>query len=240
MSEQPSNVQVWALTLDGRRHRVEAQGSLTRHLRWLVDDELVAETKSGSDKIRMSAADQPQLGAVAVRFSGLGRPRRATLFEHDEHSDVDALTRALAGVGGVDLEPEAGSAAAAHEDRVRAHPQRYALTAFAAGVAKVVVPIILVALLARFALSVPLPDWDLPDLPNIPWPDLPNIPWPDLPRIPWPDVTLPGWLVWTLDHAKYVWPVVLALVLARGEIMRRRKQDQLRAARASRRDEDQT
>lgn len=32
-----------------------------------------------------------------------------------------------------------------------------------------------------------------------------------------------------LDKAKYVWPIVLAYVLARAEINRRREQDELRA-----------
>ena len=39
-----------------------------------------------------------------------------------------------------------------------------------------------------------------------------------------------------LDHVKYVWPVLLAYVLARGEIKRRRKQDELRADRPRRAD----
>jgi hypothetical protein len=37
---------------------------------------------------------------------------------------------------------------------------------------------------------------------------------------------------WLLDKAKYVWPVLLAYVLARAEINRRRKQDELRRAQA--------
>jgi hypothetical protein len=53
-------------------------------------------------------------------------------------------------------------------------------------------------------------------------------------------VSPPGWVTWTLDHAKFVWPVVLAVVLARSEITRRRKQDELRAARTSRRDDADT
>jgi hypothetical protein len=85
----------------------------------------------------------------------------------------------------------------------------------------VVLPILLVAVLAGLALSVPLPDWDLP-----------AIRWPDLPAVPWPDWSVPGWLEWLLAHAKHVWPVVLAYLLARREIARRRSQDELRAARA--------
>ena len=44
---------------------------------------------------------------------------------------------------------------------------------------------------------------------------------PDLPDLP----ALPGWLVWLLDNAHYVVPVVVALVLARRGISRRRAQD---------------
>jgi len=227
MSEPVPSVQVWDLTLDGRRHRVEARGSFSRHLRWYVDDELVAEAKSSSEKVRVSAADRPELGAVGVRFSGLGKPRRATLFEHEADSEVDASTRALTGLGGIDLQPAPGSAAAAHEDRVRAQPRVYAAVAVVVGVAKVVVPILVAALFARLAFTLPWPDWNLP-----------RLPWPDLPSIPWPDVSVPGWVTWTLDRAKLVWPVVLAVVLARSEITRRRKQDELRAARTSRSDDD--
>ncbi|QDH10688.1 hypothetical protein FE634_21465 [Nocardioides dongxiaopingii] len=90
-------------------------------------------------------------------------------------------------------------------------------------------PILLGLLAVRLAVRVPWPDlpsipW--PDLPSLPSPDLPGVPWPDLPSVPWPDWTLPGWLAWLLDRARYVWPVVLAYVLARREIRRRRVQDE--------------
>ena len=79
-------------------------------------------------------------------------------------------------------------------------------------------------LTVRFALSF---DW--PDLPDLPSPDLPDLP--NLPGIPLPDVSLPGWLLWILQHAKYVVPILVAWGLAQAEINRRRKQDELRAAR---------
>ena len=121
--------------------------------------------------------------------------------------------------------PEPGSKAAAYEDKIRAHPQRYAAIQTVVGVAKVVVPIIVAILLARLAFRIPLPDWDLPDLP---WPNLPDLPWPDLPSPNLPDITVPGWVRWLLDKAKYVVPVLIAIGLAQGEIKRRQKQDQLR------------
>ena len=41
---------------------------------------------------------------------------------------------------------------------------------------------------------------------------------------------LPDWVRWLLDKVKYVWPIAVAYVLARAEINRRRKQDELRRA----------
>jgi hypothetical protein len=198
--------QVWTSTVGGRAHRVEADEGFTRQLRWYVDDELVAEKRSTSEKVRL---DGPA-GRVEVRFSTLGAPRRATV-----HSGSAAF-----GEQGLDLAPEPGSKAARREEAVRAHPERYALTQTVGGVAKVVVPIVLTVLFARFAFSLPLPR---PDLPSLPRPDLPSLPLPDL-----PDWSAPGWVEAVLNVAHYVWPVVLAYVIARGEIKRRRRQDERR------------
>ncbi len=216
MPDEPAD-QTWELTLNGHTHRVVARGSMNHQVRWYVDDELVAEKKAMEDKLRMEAEDRPELGALAVRFSGLGHGIRATIFDEPE--------QALTGLGGIDLVPEPGSKAAAYEEKIRAHPQRYAAIQTVIGVAKVVVPIIVAILLARLAFRIPLPDWDLP---HLPWPNLPDLPWPDLPSPNLPDINLPGWVRWLLDKAKYVVPVLIAIGLAQGEIKRRQKQDQLR------------
>lgn len=200
-------MQVWRLTDDGHDHRVEADPGLSRTIRWYVDDELVAEKKAMEDKVRISSP----AGELEVRFSSLGAPRRATLSELP---------------GGTDLVPDPGSRADLYEQRLRDHPTRYALIATVGGVAKVVVPILLAVLATRFVFSLDLP---LPDLPDLPTPNLPSIPWPS---IPWPDWSLPGWVRWALDKVKYVWPIVLALVIARAEIRRRRQQDEKRGAAA--------
>jgi len=207
--------QIWTLEHGGRQHRVVASGGTAHVVRWYVDDELLAEKKSWNDKFTVEA---PGDGAekVRVRYSGLGTPRRATLFAKDE--DVAERT----GLGGVDLIPEPGSRSAAYEDRVREHPTRYAAIATVVGVAKVVVPILLTLVVVRFAIRLPFPDLPSPNLPSVPWP---SIPLPDL-----PDWRLPDWLRWLLDKAKYVWPVVLAYVIARAEIKRRRLQDERRQA----------
>ena len=207
--------QVWTLEHEGRQHRVVAGTAMAHEVRWYVDGELLAEKKTWDDKVAVKHDD----GQLVVRYSGLGAPRRATLYGPDE--DAGALT----GLGGVDLVPEPGSKAAAYEDRVREQPTRYAALATVGGVAKVVVPILLGLVVVRFAISLPFPDLpspDLPDLPSVPWP---SIPFPDL-----PDWQLPDWLRWLLDKLKYIWPIVLAYVLARAEIKRRRQQDERRRA----------
>lgn len=209
--------QVWEHDIRGRTHRVEASGSVNHRVRWWVDGVEVASKTSTQEKIRLRAVDQELL----VIHSTMGTPHRAT-------------------VAGIDLTPHPGSRAAAFEQRVLDHPNRYAALAGLSGVGKVVVPIVVTALVGLvWRLVRPL----LPDLPAIPWPDLPDlpaIPWPDLPSIPWPDlpdVHPPGWLAWLLDNSHYVVPVVIALVLARREIKRRRTQDAVR--RAARGDGDQ-
>lgn len=204
-----TNTQLWRLSLDGHEHRVEADPGTSRRLRWYVDDELVAEKKSMDEKVRLESP----AGQLQVRFSTLGAPRRATL-----EGDAD----------GHDLVPDPDSAAARYEDKVRAHPERYALLQTIGGVGKVVVPIVLTVLLARFAFSLPI------NLPSIPFPDLPSLPRPDLPSLPLPDLpswSAPGWVERVLDIARYIWPVVLAFVFARSEIRRRRRQDEKRAHR---------
>jgi hypothetical protein len=213
--------QVWTLTHEGRHHRVQATGSGARHhVRWYVDGELLAEHRAWDDKVSVSAPGGGD--RLVVRYSGLGAPRRATLLAADEAAG------ALTGLGGVDLVPEPGSRAAAYERRVLDHPTRFALVATAGGLAKVVVPIVFALVVVRFAVDLP---W--PHLPRIPHPDLPDLPWPDVPLPDLPDVRLPGWARWLLDKASYVWPVVLAYVLARGEINRRRAQDRRRSEHAA-------
>ncbi len=231
-------VQRWELVASGLHHRVAVTGSFVRTVTWHVDGRLVAAKRSSDDTVRLRPGDRlptsgppagpdaeepPDVGALAVAFSSLGRPKRATWYRAD--GDVPATARALLGTGGIDLEPEPGSPAARREERIRRHPRRHTALAVAGGAAAVAVPLLLGLLVVRLTIAVPWPDWDLP---SIPWPD-----W-DLPAIPWPDVDLPDWQLpdWVrrlLDKAQYVWPVVLAWVLARREVRRRRAQEALRA-----------
>ena len=219
----------WRIDRDGRSHVLEiADAGLGRRLTWTVDGEEVASRKTSDEKVVLDAGDT---GAVGVRLPMfVGPARRVTLYDDE--------VRAHTGLGGLDLDPEPGSKGAEREEWIRAHPHLHTARQTVAAAAGVVVPLVVLWLLARFAVpAIPWPDlpsipW--PDLPSIPWPDLPSIPWPDLPSIRWPDLgwpwfSLPDVPQWVRDAAKFVGPVVLAFFLARGEIRRRRKQDERKA-----------
>ncbi|WNB85536.1 hypothetical protein [Cellulomonas sp. ATA003] len=62
-----------------------------------VDDQARADDQAGAT----------DLGAVGVRFTTFGRPRRATWYEADGR--MSASARAAIGTGGIDLDPEPGS-----------------------------------------------------------------------------------------------------------------------------------
>ncbi|WP_406026448.1 hypothetical protein OH802_07110 [Nocardioides sp. NBC_00850] len=213
-------VQIWSRTISGRAHHLEVTGEIIRTFVWTVDGEEVLTRKTSDDRARLESKAH---GSLLVIHSGLGTPRRATYFAPGED------LAGMAGIGGVDLTPEPGSRAAAYEQRVIDHPKRYALIETLGGAAGVVGGIVAAMVVAWILARVSLPDIDLPlpnlpDLPDLPLPDLPSIPWPS---IPWPDlpnVQVPEWVKWVANHLKYVWPIVLAFVLAQGEIKRRRKQ----------------
>jgi hypothetical protein len=205
--------QVWTLEHEGHEHRVVA-GRKARHVvRWYVDGGLHAERTTMDDKVTLTSQAADDEAKLLVYYSGLGAPRRATLYPDGD--DGAALVR----LGGVDLVPEPGSGAEAYDNKLREHPNRYAALAALGGAAKVLIPILLTLIAVRIAINIPWPN--LP-FPSIPRPDLPSIPWPDLPTPDLPDWRLPDWVRWLLDKAKYVWPVVVAYVIARAEIKRRR------------------
>lgn len=207
--------QVFEQEVDGRVHRVVADARMRHHVVWSVDGEVVSERRTADDTVRL---DHDEHGRMAVRYSGLGKPRSATW--HPADDTVGSLAR----LGGVDLAPAPGSWAAGHEQRVLDHPRRYAALQTLGGVGKVVVPIVVAALIAQIAIRVPWPSIPFPDLPSIPFPDLPSLPSIPLPDWDLPDWSLPGWLLWIIGHAKYVVPIIVAFVLAQAEIRRRRDQ----------------
>lgn len=227
-----TEVERWSLARGGVRHVVEITATgVGRRVAWSVDEVPVAERTTVDDRVVLDGSTH---GAIAVRLARLRGPaRRVTWWCSDE--EAGALVAANLGLGGVDLDAEAGTAAAEREAWIRAHPTRYALQRVAIRTAAVLAPVLLAWLVAK--VVVPQIPW-----PDIPWPDipLPQVPWPDIPwpQIPWPQIAWPDWtlpevperLRRVLRVAGYVWPVVLAAVLARSEITRRRRQDADKAA----------
>ena len=122
--------QVWESTVDGRLHRVESRGDVVRTHVWTVDGEQVAEKKTMDDKATLKAGTAAYDGSLLVRFTALGRPRRATVLPHEGLGEL--------GIGGTDLAPEPGSAAARYEEKVLAHPTRHTIIATLGGLATVV------------------------------------------------------------------------------------------------------
>jgi hypothetical protein len=216
----------WHLVADDAEHVVAVeQGALTRQVVWTRDDREVGRTKTSDETIVLSpdGAD----AAVRLKFGLVGPARRVTL----HGSEAEAHT----GLGGTDLEPEAGSKAAQRAEWIGAHPHLHTARQTALAAAGVGVPILLVWLLTL----VPWPSIDIPwpsiDLPSIPWPSIPwpSIPWPDvkLPSIPWPD--LPSLPAWTEPVRKFAIPILIAFFIARGEVNRRRKAEAKAAEQAA-------
>lgn len=223
----PGTTERWLLSDQGRQHCVEITDTgWRRRLVWSVDGIEVTGRSTTDERVVLGTPDQ----AIGVRLPAMRGPaRRVTLYA--ARDDLAAPAVAHLGVGGIDLMPEDGSAAARREQWIRDHPRRYTTQRTVAGIGKVVIPLLLAYLAARFAINLPWPDWRLPRL-NIPWPDI-GWPWIDLPEIDWPDIelpSLPAWVRTLLEAAKYVGPVLLAFVLARAELRRRRQQDARRTA----------
>lgn len=226
----------WRLEQGGRVHEVTlADRDVRREITWSVDGEQVATTVTSDERVVLTATGH---GAVGLRLpTFLGPARRVTWWDGEGVDEGELAVRAHAGVGGSDFEA-VSEKARAREEWIRAHPRAYAARRTLAAVAKVVLPILLLWLLARVALpAIPWPQipWPQIRLPAIPWPQIPwpDIPWPDirLPRIVWPDWQVPAWVRQVLEYAKYVVPVLVAASLAHAELRRRRTQDEERRRR---------
>jgi hypothetical protein len=210
----------WRLDAGEHRHEVTIQRlPLGRRTQWWVDGEVVAEHRSSRDRVTLEPSEPggESLGKVRVAFTTFGGARRVVWFRPGERGRLSARTA----VGGIDLDPEPGSAAAVREARARRHPRWYASRHVAAGVTKVLVPFVLTYLVVHVAVRVGWPDWSVP-VPSWRPPDV-------VPDVDLPSWQLPGWLVWALERRNYVWPVVLGGFLARHELSRRRSQDAIKA-----------
>ena len=105
-----------------------------------------------------------------------------------------------------------GMAYKAHERLAklkRERPRVYAARHVAKGVGQVLLAVVGVGLAVRF---LPLPDLPLPNL--------------DVPELPRPDLSVPGWLAAILGTAKFWGPILAGVLVALGELERRRKREQ--------------
>jgi hypothetical protein len=106
--------QRWDVEVAGLRHRVEVvDHALSREISWYVDDELVAQKKTSEDNVELEpgagletpgpeagSEDPDPRGALGLKFTTLGRPRRVTWYEptttsaprHTPYSAPAALT----------------------------------------------------------------------------------------------------------------------------------------------------
>ncbi len=130
--------------------------------------------------------------------------------------------------GRMEQEPAGQKTREQRRDRMaREHPVRFTLQRVAIAVGEVLLGVLGVgAVITVFMrgllppVSIPVPEW-LRDLRPPDWLRYVDpLYWLGRLDIPWPDVDLPGWLT---GSTKYWVPIVVALVIALGEIDRRRK-----------------
>jgi hypothetical protein len=188
---------------EGRRVEIEPEGTWSGDvLRLYVDGEQVAEVKKHGSPITV-AADGIEVTAQMAWYGGAVKT-----------AELKAGDTTLA------LEPEPGSRAARSEQFKRERPGLYAARHVAAGIGKVVLPLLAIGLGINL-----LPDIDV-DLPSLPLPSI-DVP---LPSIALPEP--PGWVKAILESAKYWGPIAVGVVIAIRE-WRRRRTAEVRRRRAS-------
>ena len=206
--------EIWRVEQDGVTHAVQVgEKGLRREITWSVDGTVVATQRTSDQRVRLSAEEY---GAIEVRLPAFTGPARRVSLHGSQ-------TAALTGVGGTDLDPAPGTAAARREAWIRDHPRQHAARRGAVAAAGVLLPLLLILLLPRLPLpdiDLPLPNWNMPDLP------FPDIPFPDIPRFSW---SAPAWLREVLSWLKYVFPVLVAVGVAVAEVRRRQQQDEAKA-----------
>lgn len=143
------------------------------------------------------------------------------------------------------LIPPPGSKAARQEAFQREHPTAYVVrraswAALEVAIGLLGISALVGALLPRVSLSwLPrpsLPGW-LPDLSKPDWLHYLDVTyWLGRLGLSWPDVGIPGWAAAVLQEKKYWLPIVIAVLVAVGQVERRKKVDAEREAKDS--DED--
>lgn len=129
------------------------------------------------------------------------------------------------------LAPPPGSRAAKRERLAREHPVRFTLMRVGTTGAGMLIGLLGIGAALSLLLGRLLPSIDLP---SIPWPDisppdwlryLDPIYWLSRLGLSWPDISLPEWLT---GSAKYWGPLLIAALVALGQIDKRRKEDRRR------------
>ncbi len=132
------------------------------------------------------------------------------------------------------LVPPPGSAAARREAFAREHPVLFVVRRVGVAGLEILIGVLGVGALVTAVVGQLLPRIDLswvprPDLPDIRPPGwlrhLDPFSWIGRLGLSWPDVTTPAWIDAVLEHSKYWIPLVVAIVIALGELDRRRKRD---------------
>jgi hypothetical protein len=223
MAHEPER---WRLEHAGESHVVEVAQGFRRGIVWSVDGEEVARKRTTDDRTTIGADGRDD--KIALKISGWSDSARRVALYPASRKGVPVPAAAAIGAGGIDFVPDPGTKAAKRQAQMLAHPKLFFLRRTGAALA-VVLLAIGASWIGRQLLEL-LPDVDLPDvnLPRV----LPEI---DLPDIPWPSINLPDLPdlpEWVAAISPFVIPVVIAAIIARGELKRRRAQLERRQAEA--------
>ncbi len=217
----------WTLRRDGRALAVEVDPGARRRTVLLVDGEPVATDDVG---YWGSTVLEHEDLHVKAEWGPLDQLERVRLLRGDDDGGDETA--------GLDFVPPPGSRAARREALRRDHPVRFKVQADAVAGLQVVVGVLGIGALLTALVRGLLPrldvDWSwLPSLPDVDWPGWLRYLDPGywLAKLPWPDLDLPDLLPsWLTDSARYWVPLLVAALVAWGEVDRRRKQDAERSA----------
>lgn len=140
------------------------------------------------------------------------------------------------------LVPPAGSRPAAREAFQREHPVLFVLRRTAVAGIEIVIGVLGIGALLGVFLGSLLPRLDLSWIPK------PSVPdwfryldigyWLGRLGLSWPDLDIPDWIQGLLEQKKYWLPIVIAVLVALGELERRKKIDAARKAERDQSDDE--
>ena len=142
----------------------------------------------------------------------------------------------------VEFDPPAGSRGARRRETMESSELKRTLIPMAEGLGKggwALAVLVLGPIISRFVswLLGFLPDWDLPDFPDIQLPHM-DLPVPSLPELnlPMPDIDLPElpevpeWALWLLEYSKIWVPVIIGIVIGVVALRNHRRSEREKAA----------